>query len=603
MNIWQLVKNQRLIQQKFFQPVIWVVMSLATLVAHQAQSAQYSIGCEDIDNPATCSLDGVSSIEGGFVEVIQELVETIQGGNTSDACEFVTGRDDDANYLCSVGGSTDNPLLLACNVREGDEGEPLGSARCNIDGLEDAFFLMGCNEQENNGGSCTISTDEEAIAGIVSTTLTNLRPALLDFGTNLIAGCALRAGTEDFQRDCDTILASLSDDPDAVTQTLEKIAPLNATDVLDSTFYTTGIQISHVTTRLARLRMAQRTKKEKKDKDEEEGNLDASQLKFFDGQQWVKVGDMLASNDSGTMSDVSPPSTFDDFSRVGFFIDGAIVSSEKGDSDEENGADLGTQLLTWGVDYRFSSQLIGGVAFSAASSEVDFSNNRGDLEDTGYMVMAYGSFYRDNWFVDASVGLGGDDYDQTRVLNCDSSCTQVFNQKANARFSGEQLAMALNAGYNWYKEAWGVMPYAQLSSVNIDIDSYRETMSNPEDAGSGYALEMETQNKESLSLTLGTQVTYVSSQSWGVWIPYADVQIFKEFNDDPQVVEGRFVGNLAAGNFTINSNETDTDYYLLGVGSTFQLKRGSSAFVNIQTMQGNDNLDQVYFTAGWRWEI
>ena len=603
MNIWQWVKNQRVIQRQFFQPLIWALLSVSTLLAQQAHSANYTIGCADIDNPETCSLDGLSNVDDGFVEVIQELVETIQGGNTNEACEFVTGREDGSNYLCDVGGTTDNPLRLACRVTEGDEGDPLGQAQCNIDGLDDAFFLMNCDEEENNGGSCSISTDEEGITNIVTTTLTGLRPTLLDFGINLIGGCALRAGTEDFQRDCDTILASLSDDPDAVTKTLEVIAPLNATDVLDSTFYTTGIQISHVTSRLARLRMAQRTRKERKDQDEEEENLDASQLKFFDGQQWVKVGDVLASNDTGTMSDVSPPSTFDDFSRVGFFIDGAIVTSEKGDSAEENGADIGTQLLTWGVDYRFSNQLIGGVAFSAASSDVDFSNNRGDLEDTGYMVMGYGSFYRDNWFIDASIGLGGDDYDQTRELNCDSSCTQVFNQEANARFSGEQLAIALNAGYNWYKNAWGVMPYAQLSSVSIDIDSYRETMSNPGAAGSGYALEMETQEKESLSLTLGTQVTYVSSQNWGVWIPYADIQVFKEFNDDPQVVEGRFVGNLAAGNFKINSNETDTDYYLLGVGSTFQLKHGSSAFVNIQTMQGNDNLDQVYFTAGWRWEI
>jgi len=569
-------------------PYVKKVLTLAMLVfiflPNISYSVNYTISCEDINATDSCSITGEGSFNESLAGIVQELVEVLDSGvDPNDVC--VAGAVTN-EYTCNINDS-EPPLQLDCL-------EDTDTMTCNINGVPEAFFAMNCSA-EGEGGQCTVASDDQAVVQAVEDL--GVPQAFTSYAVNLLLGCAALGGTDAFRNDCDTLLGAIAaGDNDSVNATLAQVIPTNSDNALDGTFLTVGVQLSHIRNRLTRLRQGTAR------------NADVSSLQFYDGHQWLKVGQLIAANDisspAQTMNDASPIGIKQNFSRTGFFIDGSLVISEQDATNEENSADVDSQILTFGIDYRFRDNFIGGLAFSLSTSEADYGNSRGDLEDLGFLLLAYGSYYRGNWYVDGSIGLGGNDYDQTRRLICDSSCVQEFNQTAESDFSGSHTTLMLSSGYNWTHHAWTVSPYVQIASVSVDIDSYRETMSDTAGPGAGYALDINDQDKDSLTVSIGSQLSYAMSQDWGVFMPHIDLQFYNELDDDDVFVQGRFVGNVGVDDdFQLVSNPVDTSYFIIGVGGLFQFKNGDTTFLDVKSMQGNDDLDQLQVTAGWRWEL
>lgn len=567
---------------------------LLILGASQVQAAGYSIECDNVDDPNTCRFVGKGAADDTFASLAEDLFEAVQGSlGTGNVCSFVGPSMDIAR--CDLGDvEFGTNIQIECQRSETGSAE---SISCGLLGLgEDGETLervsglldIDCDRDfETSAGSCAFSSSASAYVERLATL--GVPRQLSSFAGNLLAGCALHTGTDAFRNDCEYFVAALANgDVQRIADTLATVIPRNVDFAMDSTFRSVGIRLSHVTNRLRRLRHGAQ-------------GADVSAIQFFDGQQWLTGGQMVAAN-SDTMSDASPS---DEFSRLGFFVDGSIVSAEQDASQAENDAELDSQMFTAGIDYRITDALIGGVAFSVATGEADYGGNRGELDDQGFLLLAYGTYYSGAWYVDASIGLGGNEYEQTRFLQCSASqCGQNINQKASADFSGEQTTFAVGGGYDFSFGALSVSPYAQIASIKMDIDSYRETMSDPNGAGAGYALDIGDQSRDSLTFSIGTQVSYVLSQNWGVFIPHFDLQLYKENEDDALLVSGRFVGNVGVDDsFQLATNEIDTSYYIVGVGGLFQMQSGSTAFIDVKSMQGNDDIDEVQFTAGWRWEL
>jgi len=571
-----------------FVPYLQKVLALAMLVfialPNISYSVNYTISCEDINSAESCSISGEGSFNENLADIVQELVEVLDSGvDPNDVCFAGESINE---YTCNINES-DPPLQLDCL-------EDTDTITCNISGVPEAFFAMDCSA-EGEGGQCTISSDDQAAVQAVEDL--GIPPTFISYAVNLLSGCASLGGTDAFRNDCDALLGAISaGDNDSVNATLAQVIPTNSDNALDGTFHTVGVQLSHVRNRLNRLRQGTA------------GRSDVSALQFYDGQQWLRAGELIAANDisspAQTMNDASPLNVSQNFSRTGFFIDGSLVITEQDATNKENSADVDSQLITFGIDSRFRDNLIGGLAFSFSATEADYGNDRGKLEDFGFLLLAYGSYYRGNWYVDGSIGLGGNDYDQTRRLICDASCVQEFDQTAESDFSGNHTTLMLTSGYNWTHNAWTVSPYVQLASVSVDIDSYRETMSDATGPGAGYALDIDDQDKDSLTVSIGSQLSYAMSQDWGVFMPHFDLQFYNELDDDDVFVQGRFVGNVGVDdNFKLVSNPVDTSYYIVGVGGLLQLKNGDTTFIDVKSMQGNDNVDQLQVTAGWRWEL
>lgn len=556
------------------------LLLLASSAYAQDDEFQLNASCTDVNDSSTCSFDDDAVVSEGLVNLAEDLFAAIDDQES-------------ANNLCNREGNiancTINELDLICVIEDDAEGQPkTASCRINGGGLPETAFAVDCAQNPDDSGACSLRSSGEAIRdalGFID------NPQFKRVGENLLLGCVRRGGTEAFQKACDPVLAALSDGNEAgVLATLDAITPLNGDNVVDSSRFTLNSQLGHASQRLSRLRAGA------------EG-VDLGGLQFFDGQQWLRAGDLLAStqtmmNDASTESWVS-----DDYGRLGFFIDGAIITSEQDGTLDENDAEADAQILTLGADYHFGEHFIGGLAFSAGFSSADYGSNRGELDTTSFLLMAYSSYYRGQWYVDATLALGGDSYEQQRQLSCDSSCAQAFNQTAEAEFNGNQIAFTLGTGYEWAIGSFSLAPYVQLASATLDVDGYRESMSNPDGAGAGFALDIGDQEKDLLTLSVGSQFRYVFSQDWGLIIPHLGLEYLTELEDDDSVVSGSFVGNIARDEeFTLTTNALDDSYFSISAGVSFQF-RYSAAFIDIKSWQDNDEVDLLQFTVGWRWEL
>ncbi len=557
---------------------LFLVMVSATANA-QDDDFQLNASCTDVKDSSTCSFNDDAVVSEGLVNLAEDLFAAID-------------NQESANNLCQrvgdIANCTINELDLICEIEDDNEGQPkTASCRINGGGLPPTAFAVDCEQNIDNTGECELRSDGAAIRdalGFID------NPQLKRVGENLLLGCVRRGGTAAFQRACDPLLAALSDgNEEGVAATLEAITPLNADNAVDSSRFTLSSQLGHASARLSRLRAGA------------EG-IDISGLQFFDGQQWLRAGDQLANTDT-MMTDASTESWIGDFAgSLGFFIDGAIIASEQDGTQAENDAEANAQIITLGADYHFSENLIGGLAFSAGFSSTDFGGNRGGLDTTSFLLMGYSSYYVGPWYVDATLALGGDNYDQQRRLSCDNRCVQAFNQSAEAEFNGKQLAVTVGTGYEWVLRGFSLAPYVQLSGARLDVDGYRETPGN-DGPGAGYALDIGDQAKDLLTVSLGSRVRYVFSQSWGVIIPHLGLEYVTELEADDNVVNGSFVGNIARDEqFTLTTTPLDDTYYTISAGVAFQFSYGAG-FVDIKSWQDNDEVDLLQFSVGWRWEL
>lgn len=540
-------------------------------------AAEISISCTDVDDAQTCSVSG-GAVSESLTSLVGDVLESLASPNANTELCQRNGN----SAQCTLPGGTG--LTFNCTIADDQQ-----SGSCQLGQLPPEFFALDCSRADA-GGACTFSTDDAAITSTLTPALGARRAG---FATHLLAGCALRSGTDAFLRDCDQLLAALSaQDYAAVQRTLDTIIPANADITLDNTALQLAMQLDGVRSRLSRLRHGQR-------------GADVAGLMFFDGLQWVSAGTLLAAG-GDTMTDASPPVAGFADERLGVFIDGSIANTEFDASDNEGDADTDLQLLTLGIDYRISDQWIAGIAYSASFSSTDFGddsagNKRGDIDSNGYLLIAYGTWYQGDAYVDATLAYGADRFDQSRHARCNSDCAQPFDQQFEAEFHGDQFAATLGGGYEWRFGAMGLTPWLQLASIRLATDAYRETPSDAAAPGAGFALSIDGQDRDLLTASIGADLRYTISMAWGVLVPYLGVELINELDDDGSVVTGRFTGNLVADDgFTLATNEIDTSYALVGVGTTWQLAGNQGGYVDVKSLQGYDDLDQWRITAGWR---
>jgi outer membrane autotransporter protein len=290
------------------------------------------------------------------------------------------------------------------------------------------------------------------------------------------------------------------------------------------------------------------------------------------------------------------------FSRLGFFVNGEINFGNHDTTGRESGFDFSTQGLTTGVDYRFTDQLVAGVAFGYTKSDSDITGG-GKIDNDGYSINFYGTFYKnDNFYIDALYNFGRNNYDNERRIIYTVASTSV-NQIATSSNRSHQHAVGLGAGYQFNKNAMTFTPNVRIDYTRTKINSFVEKMSNPNAAGAGWALAIDSQKIQSLTLTFGVQAEYAISRSWGVLIPHANLDLVYEFKDDPHFITGRFVQDVSGETLTWTSDSIDQDYFNLGLGVMTQFTEGKSAFFRYEGTLGLKDIERHAIMAGIRLEF
>ncbi len=277
-------------------------------------------------------------------------------------------------------------------------------------------------------------------------------------------------------------------------------------------------------------------------------------------------------------------------SRLGIFATGQGSFGTQDATSGEPGYDFHTTGITLGVDYRFTDQLVLGVAFGYLHTKAGYEASVGNSAANGYNLSGYGSYYiLDRLYVDAIVTGGWNTYANERTIP-DVTAT------ANSNTSGAQFSVSVSTGYNFNVGAFGFGPTARVNYIHVHIDGYQESGASP------FNVTVASQAIQSLTTDFGGQATYAISMPWGVLAPLLRLEWEHQYLGNSRTV----TGSLVASPSTIVANQTgppDRDYLRLGAGLSATFRKGVSAFLDFDTVLGQSSFSNYAFNAGVRFEF
>ncbi|MEW5858211.1 MAG: autotransporter domain-containing protein, partial [Cyanobacteriota bacterium] len=192
--------------------------------------------------------------------------------------------------------------------------------------------------------------------------------------------------------------------------------------------------------------------------------------------------------------------------RVGVFINGDLNFGEKDASDSQTGFDFTTTGVTAGVDYRVTGNLALGVALGYVTNDTELNNDLGEIESKGYAVSVYSNFVQNNFYTDAVVSYGENDFDIKRQIAFD-------NRTATADTDGNQLSVDVNSGYNIKSGNASFGPTVGIRYDRVNIDGYTE------EGADSLNMKVEDQKAESVVLSVGAQASVAFNTGIGTVIP------------------------------------------------------------------------------------
>ncbi len=536
--------------------------------------AQQTVGsvtvtCADSQGPEACT------IATGDPRVLDEA--TLAAIDAINTC-VATGE---TSAECST---PDGSQVLSCSeITE-------SSAICSI-AAGPSNTVFNCRALSDTAASCTVERSvqpevqqliDESLARSAST------PPQREVGRVIGVICPQGIVSDDLQRDCNAVVGgAFNDDPGSATA-LDNITPDEASAPLDASQTSINVQTRNIASRQAALRRGVR-------------GLDVGGLGFFKDGHQVATSQLLRHDSRGGAASAD---SIGDFGRFGVFINGSISGGDRDATANEEGFDFDTYGLTLGVDYRITDDFAAGLALGYDNSEIDLDSEGGGLDSQSLSLTLFGVYYPSaNLYLNGSLTYGGSDFDQDRVIRYALEDGTTVDQRATADFNGDQWSISLDGGYDLSNGPWTYGPLARLQYIKADVDDYRERMSDPDAVGSGWALVIEDQDLESLTFSLGGQVSFASSQSWGVLQPTLRAEWVHEFEDDTDFVVGRFLGDPSSEQFRLPTDATDANYFNLGVGVSAVFAGGGSAFLYYQSTLGFDDLSYYSLGAGVRWEF
>jgi outer membrane autotransporter protein len=404
--------------------------------------------------------------------------------------------------------------------------------------------------------------------------------------------CPQTAPGSRFQEDCTPIvlgaLANNAEANDQAGSALVAVTAEQSTVSLSSSRASLSSQAQNLATRLSALRAGAT-------------GLSVGGLAFEVGGQ-DGFGFPIASSLIGAAGGAASAdgSSILDNEKIGVFINGTVTRADKDATSNEEGFDVSGWAITGGVDYRFLDNAVAGLAVGYYSSSTDIDNSGGDLDTDGYSVSLYGTYYHDErLYVDGIVTYGNNDYDQKRNIRYQVGPVRV-NQIAKADYDGDQWSAAISGGYSLSTGPWTYGPVVRLEYVSASVDGYNERISNPNANGGAWAASLGDVDQESLTSTIGADLSRAFSTQWGVVLPQLHLGWVHEYRSDAIAVNGSFIEDPTRSIFSIEGDKPDSDYFNARLGVSAQFAGGTSAFLYYNKVFGYRDLDVDTFGAGVR---
>ena len=282
----------------------------------------------------------------------------------------------------------------------------------------------------------------------------------------------------------------------------------------------------------------------------------------------------------------------DPFERLGAFVNGDLEFGKQSRNGAQNGFDLNTRGLTAGADYRLPGDSVVGVAAGYMHASADLAEAGGSQGASGYSLSAYGSFVpMSGAYIDVIAHAGSNKYDTRRREVTDAGAAVDYN--SNTR--GYQYALAITAGADLNRGPLTLNPYLRMDYVNAKVNAFSES-------GDSGAIRVGDLDLKQTVLTLGGQVSYAISTSWGVLLPNARLELQRRLQGDGRNINAQLVADGAV-NAQVALENTDKDYGNVSVGFSAVLPGGVSGFANYERLFGRDGYRNSKYTVGVRFEF
>lgn len=250
-----------------------------------------------------------------------------------------------------------------------------------------------------------------------------------------------------------------------------------------------------------------------------------------------------------------------------------------------------------GADYRVSDAVVLGGAISYSDTHSDFDQSLGEVKAATTGVVGYGTWYRDDWYVDGFLAYGHVDYDSTRNINIPSNnpAAAPIVTSATSKPKGDQWSAAIGVGRDFKSGDFTITPTARLGYIWVRNKAFSEN--EPID---GLALAVNERTIRSLQSALGVKFGTTVNTSKGVFGPYFNAAWLHEFeNDNPSIIS-KYVADPTNQFFAIPTAGPTRDYGILSIGSSATFPDNFSAFLQFSAAVGLENETNYGIVLGLR---
>ncbi|MBE9525538.1 MAG: autotransporter outer membrane beta-barrel domain-containing protein [Proteobacteria bacterium] len=383
---------------------------------------------------------------------------------------------------------------------------------------------------------------------------------------------------------CNSIQQAISEGKSIeVSKVLRQISPeeVAVQSVIGTSF--SNQQASNIASRLSSVRRGT-------------SQLSFNNLALFHRGQTIPIAYMLNSAFAlDENKDIEPGSLLNN--RLGIFVNGTASIGNRRTTAKEDGFEFDSYGLTLGADYRIKSSTFAGAALGVSKSDVQISDQGGEMDATGLSMNLYTSHYiNDQWYLDGFVSLGNNQFDMQRKINFDLN-GNVENRTASSDTKGLQKSLSIGTGYDVHDGPLAATMYGTVHYSALSIDAFSESGAQELD------VSISKQSITSATSSVGIQAQYTHSARWGILIPFIGLSWEHEFNDAADTINGTFSNDPFNTTFNIKTEKEDPNYFTNVQGVTAILPQGISAYLKMENVMGKDFYKTTNISVGGRIEL
>jgi outer membrane autotransporter protein len=293
----------------------------------------------------------------------------------------------------------------------------------------------------------------------------------------------------------------------------------------------------------------------------------------------------------------------------GVFLNGFGQFGSRDLTTTENGYSFNNAGFVTGADYRFTPQLVAGLAFGYSQSNTNFDTSA--VSASGQTLngnLLQGNLYAtysvtDAWYVNA-IGLigGGNNNSQRHIAfgtNGSDAMTGItdiaIDRVATGNFGSRVGGVTLASGYD--------LPFGPLVLTPIARFLYQHTgvKAFSEEGALGANLQYGSSSVNSVLSFFGADAQYMVNTPFGPLYPIARFHWAHQYSPGNTAVSVAYSNDPSLlSSFILPGVSTSRNYFDLGVGITLPFSTTRSAFINYDSILGINHTTYNSFTAGIR---